>query len=66
MKTKVLLIVLSLALMAMNGDLTPYEIFDNAGEKLQYKALLEEAENADIVFFGEQHNNPICHWLQLE
>jgi len=52
--------------MAMKGDLKPYEIFDNAGQKIQYKALLEEAKNADIVFFGEQHNNPVCHWLQLE
>lgn len=21
---------------------------------------------ADVVFFGELHNNPICHWLELE
>jgi uncharacterized iron-regulated protein len=27
---------------------------------------LNEAKKADIVFFGEMHDNPICHWLQLQ
>ncbi len=31
------------------------------------KKLVKEAANADVVFFGELHNNPpISHWLQLE
>ena len=28
--------------------------------------MLKEAAEADVVFFGELHNNPICHWLQYE
>ncbi len=28
--------------------------------------MVEDALKADIVFFGEQHNNPISHWLELE
>jgi len=28
--------------------------------------MLKEAADADIVLFGELHDNPISHWLQLE
>lgn len=28
--------------------------------------MLHALSNADIVLFGESHNNPIAHWLQLE
>jgi uncharacterized iron-regulated protein len=31
-----------------------------------YSELLEACLGADIVFFGELHNNPIGHWLQFE
>ena len=32
---------------------------------VKYKKLHAAASNADIVFFGELHDNPIAHWLQL-
>ncbi len=28
--------------------------------------MFKQALDADIILFGELHNNPICHWLQLE
>ena len=31
-----------------------------------YKELLKAASEADIVFFGELHDNSLCHWLELE
>jgi len=43
-----------------------YHIFDKEGKKTNYDSLLQMAEKADIVLFGELHNNPICHWLQFE
>jgi uncharacterized iron-regulated protein len=44
-----------------------YQLFDaKTGKKTTYDALLAEAEKADIILFGELHNNPICHWLQLQ
>lgn len=43
-----------------------YQLFDDKGKVTDYDALLKEASKADIIFFGELHNNPICHWLQLE
>jgi uncharacterized iron-regulated protein len=43
-----------------------YEIFDEKGKTSNYQSLYESCLEADIVLFGELHNNPICHWLQLE
>lgn len=28
--------------------------------------MVAELQKADVVLFGEQHNDPIAHWLQLE
>jgi len=30
------------------------------------KILLKRAQKSDFVFFGELHDNPIAHWLELE
>ncbi len=43
-----------------------YEIFTPRGQKVSYEELMQAALNKDVVLFGELHNNPICHWLQLE
>lgn len=44
----------------------PYILYNSNGEKANYQQMLNEAKRADIVLFGELHDNPICHWLQLE
>ncbi len=43
-----------------------YVMYDSAGKKTDYSQLLLEAKKADIILFGELHDNPICHWLQKE
>ncbi|MCS6821633.1 MAG: ChaN family lipoprotein [Microscillaceae bacterium] len=43
-----------------------YQIFDLKGKATTYEKLKETAQKADVVLFGELHNNPICHWLQLQ
>lgn len=43
-----------------------YRLVDADGKKVKYSKLLKEAQKADIILFGELHNNPVSHWLQLE
>jgi len=43
-----------------------YQLFNENGKKVKYEKMAEAASEADIVLFGEQHTNPISHWLQLE
>lgn len=53
-------------LTAFKNDKPAYQLFDKEGKKMKYEKMLKEIASADVVFFGELHNNPICHWLQLE
>lgn len=43
-----------------------YQLFDNKGEAADYDKMIIDLSNSDMVFFGEYHNNPISHWLQLK
>jgi len=43
-----------------------YQIYNIKGHKISYNRMLKQLAKADIVFFGEEHNNPIAHWLELE
>jgi uncharacterized iron-regulated protein len=50
----------------MKSDKPAYRFFDSKGKSTDYEEVLKSALKADIVFFGELHNSPICHWLELE
>ncbi|MBS3913901.1 MAG: ChaN family lipoprotein [Bacteroidetes bacterium] len=50
----------------MKGDKPAYTIFNGKGKRVEYQKMLDAALKADVVLFGELHNNPICHWLELE
>jgi len=58
--------VLSVFLMAFASDKPAWKLYDSQGHETDYARLLQQATEADIVLFGELHNNPICHWLQFE
>lgn len=43
-----------------------YQLYTKEGKTANYSDMLAAAQKADVVLFGELHNNPIAHWLQLE
>jgi uncharacterized iron-regulated protein len=43
-----------------------YQLFKNNGKAADYNKMIKDLAESDMVFFGEYHNNPISHWLQLE
>ena len=57
---------IAVLLFAFKGDKLAYQIFDEKGKKSSYDKILKAVDKADIVLFGELHDNPINHWLQLE
>jgi uncharacterized iron-regulated protein len=65
-KNYIILFVAAFALMAMKSDKEAYRIFNEKGKKTSYAKMYRQALDADVVLFGELHNNPICHWLQYE
>jgi len=65
-KFQIGLVVLFFVFSAFKADKPAYYLFNKAGKDIKYEKMLKEAEDADIVLFGESHDNPISHWLQLE
>jgi len=43
-----------------------YQIFNGEGRKADYGDMLKVSIKADVIFFGELHDNPIAHWLEYE
>ncbi len=48
-----------------SGYMPSYMIYNSKAQKTDFDDLVEQAKKADLVFFGEEHNNPIDHWLEL-
>jgi uncharacterized iron-regulated protein len=64
---KILLLSIALTVfLSMKSDKPAYKLFTEKGSVTSYKSLIKDASEADIVFFGELHDNPICHWLEYE
>ena len=55
-----------LGLQQENPAKRAYLIYDSNGSIIDYTDLKERALAADLIFFGEQHNSAIAHWLQFE
>lgn len=51
---------------AIGQDKPAYVLYDSKGKKVSFKKLLKDANESNVVLFGELHDNPIAHWLQLE
>lgn len=60
------LTAISLLAFAFRGDKKAYQIFDDKGKERHYAQILEAAKEADVILFGEFHENPIDHWLEQE
>jgi uncharacterized iron-regulated protein len=65
-KSTQLLFLSAFCLFGFTSDKPAYKVFTGKGKETDYKTLLKEAEKSDVIFFGEFHDNPICHWLQAE
>ena len=65
-KFQIVLVAIFFVFTAFKSDKPAYYLFNKDGKDVKYEKMLKEAEDADIVLFGESHDNPISHWLQLE
>jgi uncharacterized iron-regulated protein len=60
-------LVLLIAISTTNAQNKPtFQLFSNDGKTADYDAMIQDLVVSDMVFFGEYHNNPISHWMQLE
>jgi uncharacterized iron-regulated protein len=50
----------------ISGDKPVYRLYDGGGMEIGYKEMLERCVRSDVILFGEIHEHPLVHWLQLE
>lgn len=58
--------LLFLSLPCAAQSLPAYALFNAKGKPLAHKVMMKQLTGADIILFGELHDNAIAHWLQLE
>lgn len=62
----IILLLMIVLLAGFKADKPAYRLFNADGKEIKYSKMIKGLEDADIVFFGELHNNPIAHWMELE
>ena len=63
---KNILFILSIFLCVEGFSQESFAFFTQNGKRTSYRKLLRKSKKADIVLFGEYHNNPIAHWLEVK
>ena len=61
-----ILILLGTTFQSIAQDFPAYVIYTSNGKKTTFDKLEDATEGKELVLFGEFHDNPISHWLQLE
>ena len=62
-----LLLIILLVTTASFKPKPTYQIFKGEkGKSIDFDKMMQGLKDADVVFFGESHNNSVCHWLQLQ
>ncbi len=60
------ILVLSLICFAFSNGNPTYRIFKENGKPIRYQKMIKQISDTDVILFGELHNNPISHWLELQ
>lgn len=67
MMLKLFLFVLLIpGFLSFKKDKPAYILYNSNGKKITFSKMITELQKKEIILFGEIHNNPIAHWLQLE
>ncbi|MBI2282112.1 MAG: ChaN family lipoprotein [Bacteroidetes bacterium] len=62
----VLITCVCLGTLVLAQQKPAYILYNAKGKKVSYNKMIRVLAEKDVVLFGEYHNNPIAHWLQLE
>lgn len=64
---KIIALFLFITCAVLNAqDKKAYQLFDKKGKKVSFEKVVKAGLKTEVVLFGEFHDNPICHWLELE
>ena len=63
---KFLLGLFLLATSVVSAQVQPYKIFTSEGKEVSFEKMSKKLQKADVVLFGELHNNSIGHYFQVK
>lgn len=66
MKPTLVLLIMISGLFSYSQSPNAYKFYNNKGKELRFSRMINQLKDADVVLFGEYHNNSINHWLQLQ
>lgn len=62
---KYLILALLFCATAYGQDLEAFRIFDAKGKEVSFQKMMTKISANQVVLFGEFHDNPISHWMEL-
>lgn len=66
-KSIILLIALFIsALRTQAQEGLPYMIYTSDGQSITFEQMIDKLRKAEVVCYGELHNNTMTHWLELQ
>ncbi len=67
MKYNLLLpLLLVTGMVGAQGSPRAYALTNAKGKELSFNKMMKDLVEADVILFGEYHDNPIAHWMQVE
>jgi len=50
----------------IQAQIKAYQFFDQKGKEISLEQVIKKSGLAQVIFFGELHDNSLGHWLQLQ
>jgi len=66
MKLSTILIFVFFSFNTMAQDPLLWKIYHSDGTPTDYEKMMKTLAEADVIFLGEEHNNALAHWLQMQ
>ncbi len=65
-KNLIIVFLLVCVSTSLTAQISLYALYDKNGQATTFENLVTTSLEADVVLFGELHNNSVVHWLQLQ
>lgn len=65
-RASLLIFSFSFLCIAFGQEVQAYQLYNKEGKKVDFEKMVEVLSEKEIILFGELHNDPIAHWMQLE
>ncbi|AEA43188.1 ChaN family lipoprotein [Fluviicola taffensis] len=62
---KTILLALLVYSSSYAQDLEAFRIFDSKGKQVSFQKMMNQVSANQVILFGEFHDNPISHWMEL-